>query len=121
MPEDSSSKKDVVIPTASVVLAAFMTGRSMATQEVYRRDLRAFASFCRKGMPELIEILMSPQTGRERVLLLVRSFRDDMRCRGLAPGTVGRRLAAIRGISRTARVLGFLDWSLPVDLDSAES
>lgn len=97
----------------SAVYNAFASGRNTNTRDVYLRDLRDFARFCNKErIDEILEILLAPSTGRTKAVMLVDSYRDHMVRKGLKSGTVGRRMAAIRGVSRTARVLGFIDWTL---------
>src|SRR5262249_32807407 len=49
------------------------------------------------------------------------AWRNDLAARRLAPATIARRLAALRGLCKLARVLGITTWALGVEAPGVET
>lgn len=97
------------------VYSTFLHGMKQETKIAYLKDLRDFAKFC-CGVEriEALEAFMFRPGGENllEVAEAVRAYRAQMVGRGLHIGTVRRRLAAVRGLSKTAVDLGVVQWTL---------
>ena len=95
------------------VVEAFLAGRTPTTLRAYRNDLHDFAGFVATPTPqEAVATLLGHGHGAANGLAL--RYRADLLARSLAPATVNRRLAALRSLTRLARVLGLIAWELEV-------
>ena len=94
------------------VLDALMTsGISLKTGKEYHSDLLALGRLLNKSLHGILEALL---TSREQAFVVVGKLRQVMIESGLAPNTINRRLATIRGLMRVAREMGLIEWSLEI-------
>lgn len=78
-------------------------------------DIRFFAKFCGLENEEQVEeILLGPSATREAAQDLVTRYRDHLRSKNMAYGTINRRLAAIRTLVRMAKLTGLVSWDIDV-------
>ena len=121
-----------LVPVAAVALApegtsldseelvtAWLSGRSLATVEAYRGDLRAFSAHIEaESAGAAVRWLLT--AGQGEANRIVHGFRAAMLDAGLAPATVNRRLAAIRSVIRLGRSFGMVAWELEVPAVASE-
>lgn len=91
----------------------FLAGRNERTRKAYARDLEDFRVFT--GAAEVdtaVHRLLANGAGPANALAL--RYRNHLSGRGLAPATVGRRLASLRSIAKLARVLGLVNWKIEI-------
>jgi integrase/recombinase XerC len=102
----------------SELVEAFLSGRKKTTLDAYRRDLEVFAEFMGVASPtEAAAVLFQQVPGDANALVL--RWRTQLVGEGLSAATVNRRLAAVRSLSKLARMLGLVPWTVEVpDLDS---
>jgi len=106
------------LPNAAEVLTSFLGRRSQRTREAYESDLRDFATHV--GLAGAIAViahlgrLAGPQANA-----LALSWRTALVERGLAPGTVNRRLSSLRSVTRLMGTVGLVAWSLEVEGERA--
>ena len=87
----------------------FLAGRSPNTLTAYRQDLAAFAAFQGAGSAgKALVGLIGTSAGEGNRKLL--RWRAAMQEAGLAPGTINRRLSAVRSALRFARTIGATTW-----------
>jgi len=106
--------------TAQTVIDRWIGSRSQETIDAYLKSLRQFGiwymgEFARGGAIEpaqAIDALFRSHPGRANEMGM--AFRDWMLEQKLAPATVNSRLAAIRSLVDTARVIGSINWKLEV-------
>lgn len=102
------------------LLKAFLSGRSPRTLRAYGQDLRDFALWSRASSPEeAARLLLACEHGRANEVAL--EYRNSLLERKLSPATVNRRLAALRSLTKLARTLGMVPWSLDVEGVRSES
>lgn len=78
-------------------------------------DLRFFGKFCGCDTPEQIEaLLLGPESTKEKTQDLVASYRDHLVSRGMAYGTINRRLTVVRTLVRLAKLVGAVKWEIDV-------
>jgi integrase/recombinase XerC len=78
-------------------------------------DIRFFAKFCGLETGEQVEeLILGPTSTQEKTQKLVTDYRDDLRAKGLAYGTINRRLTAIRTLIRMAKLIGMVSWDIDV-------
>lgn len=94
------------------LVAAFLDGHGATTMAAYRRDLGDFAAFVERDMEEAVAHLLVLPPGAANGLAL--AYRTHLRQRKLAPATINRRLAALRSLTKLARLLGKTTWALEV-------
>lgn len=124
-----------LVPRGQVddLYTAFLADKSAITAKNYRLDLEAFARFLSNPPPggrhynaqEAIQWLCE-QTGKEanRVVFHYKLFLKGgtgSRSRRYAPSTINRRLAALRSITKLARMFGLLTWKLEVEGEKART
>jgi len=87
---------------------------SQETKMAYLKDLRDFARFCcGEDRLEVLEAFMfTPGVDLLKVAEVIRAYRAAMLGRGLCIGTIRRRFAALRGLSRRANEIGVIRWNL---------
>jgi integrase/recombinase XerC len=79
----------------------------------YQRDLESFARFLAVETPaEAARILFGLSLGEANGLVL--RFRQQLQASGLSAASVNRRLAAVRSLSKLARMLGVVPWVIEV-------
>lgn len=96
------------------VYSAFLHGMKQETKIAYLKDLRDFARFCCgvEQIEALETFMFRPGADLLKVAEAVHAYRTQMVDRGLHIGTVRRRLAAVRGLSKKAVDLGVVQWTL---------
>lgn len=95
------------------IIASFLEGRGEKTARAYRQDLEDFARFA--TAPDAATAcawLLSRGQGPANRLGL--AYRAWLREKGLSPATINRRLAALRSLTKLARLVGVIDWALAV-------
>src|SRR3954470_5821582 len=93
------------VPGRLDLVGAFLAARKPTTVRAYAGDLRDFARFLEQPGPgEAVEVLLGLPHGQANAVAL--GYKADLMARGLAPATVGRRLAALRSLVKLARTLG---------------
>jgi len=104
----------------TVLLKAFLSGRSSRTLKAYGQDLADFQAFTKTRTTEdAARVLLSQGHGKANLHLL--EYRTHLVERGLQSATVNRRLAAVRSLVKLAKTLGMVDWSLDVQNVKAEA
>jgi integrase/recombinase XerC len=98
-------------PHMSALDALMTSGTSPKTGKEYHSDLLALGRMLQKSLHGILESLLG---SREQAFVAVGKLRQGMIESGLAPNTINRRLATIRGLTRIARELGIIDWSLEI-------
>ena len=94
------------------LLASFLARRSPHTLTAYRRDLDDFARFLTGSRQEALgRFFAQPASAANGDVL---RYRHDLVARQLAPATINRRLAAIRSLTKLARLLGVVPWAIEV-------
>lgn len=108
----------VRLPSAAEVLASFLGRRSVRTREAYESDLRDFSTHLgvagALGAIEYLARLVGPEANA-----LALSWRTSLVERGLAPGTVNRRLSSLRSVTRLMGTVGLVAWTLEVEGERA--
>lgn len=96
------------------VYSSFLHGMKQETKIAYLKDLRDFARFCCgvEQIEALETFMFRPGADLIVVAEAVRAYRAQMVGRGLHIGTVRRRLAAVRGLSKKAADMGVVQWTL---------
>lgn len=97
--------------TMRVLETLLMTGTSSKTAEEYKKDLVALGRLIDKSLNGLIDLLLS---NKETSFVTVTKLRQLMIQAGLAPNTINRRLATVRGLLRVARQLSAIDWTVEI-------
>src|SRR5947207_2305648 len=76
----------------------------------YAGDVEDFARFLdQPGAGAAVEVLIGLPHGQANAVAL--GYKADLMARGLAPATIGRRLAALRSLVKLARTLGRVAWT----------
>lgn len=107
--------------TIERLMYSFWSGRSPHTVTSYRLDIEDFCRF-------LSTLYLTPTTTPQLELLrqffndgaghangAVLDYRNQLRVRDAAPGTINRRLSAIRSLVRLARLIGMVWWTIEVE------
>ena len=104
----------------SELLEAWLSGRSPQTIAAYSADLRDFAAFLDvSGIGQAAEALLSAGAGQANLIAL--RYKAALLERGLAPGSVNRRLTSLRSLVRMARTIGAVTFALDVQNVRSES
>lgn len=94
------------------VLDALMTsGTSPKTGKEYLSDLQQLGRIMDKSLHGMFEALLS---SREQAFVTVGKLKQAMVEGGLAPNTINRRLATVRGLLRVGREMGQIEFSLEI-------
>ena len=92
---------------------SFLSGRSAATVEAYRSDLKDLATFlCVHSIDEAAETIVGSGHGGANLLGI--RFKAHLVEKGLGASSVNRKLAAVRSLVKMANVLGIVGWQLQV-------
>lgn len=103
----------VADPDYRSLVRDFLAGRNEQTRRAYARDLEDFRSFASAGEADAaVRLLLAHGAGAGNSLAL--RYRNHLSGRGLSPATVGRRLAALRSVTRLARTLGMVSWKIEI-------
>jgi integrase/recombinase XerC len=96
------------------LLEAFLAGRKATTLRAYTADLSDFAGWAGKPSPgAACDWLFALGAAEANATAL--EYRASLVERGLTPATVSRRLAALRSMSKCARLIGVCSWVLEVE------
>jgi integrase/recombinase XerC len=127
---DYLAAPEIVLEGPQAVVRAFFEGREPTTKAAYEADIMVLVRFLRaaKVLPSApadagagfdarqataaVAWLFSQTQGKANQVTL--SFRNWLAKQGLAPATINRRLAAIKSMSRIARLLGHVHWIIEV-------
>ena len=94
------------------LIRTFLDGRSPHTLTAYGRDLDDFARFLTGSRHEALgRFFAQPAAAANGDVL---RYRHELVARHLAPATINRRLAAIRSLTKLARLLGVVPWAIEV-------
>lgn len=106
------TKKGHLVSSLDTLVDTWLRQQKQTTVQAYRSDLKSFEAFMsEQGENEPIKAILS--TLGQANLIAIR-FKAWMVERGNAPSTVNRRLAALRSIINTARLMGLINWELEV-------
>jgi integrase/recombinase XerC len=94
------------------LLRHFLQGRSPNTLAAYKRDLAAFADWMGFDVSIATAALLQAPPGNANALVL--DWANQMADAGLASSTRSRRLGTLRSLTKLARMLGVITWSLDV-------
>ena len=94
------------------LLRTILDGRSPHTFVAYGRDLDDFARFLMGSTHEALGRFFSQPAPSANGDVL--RYRHALVARNLAPATINRRLAAIRSLTKLARLLGVVPWAIEV-------
>lgn len=83
------------------------------------QDIQSFAAFCGCGQDEAAERLFGARATRDSAVELVERYRAHLESTGKAVGTIKRRIGAIRGLVRYARLVGAITWDIRVSVPNA--
>jgi len=98
---------------AESLINAFLSGKSPKTIEAYGHDIEDFANFCNRDPNEAVELLLSSSPGEANAQVL--AYRAYLLEEGRSPATVNRRLAALKSLTKLARTIGVIPWTLEVE------
>ncbi len=90
---------------SDALVMTFLDGKSPATREAYRQDLRCFERFL-AGAGSITTLSTLFQLTSPELNFVVIKYRDHLVGRKLSPATVNRRLGAVRSLFNLARLLG---------------
>lgn len=100
-------------PIALDLVAAILATLNAQTARTYQADYRDFARFLGLADPAAaLEALIGMGPGVANACAL--SYRVHLADRGLAAGTIARRLVALRSACKAARRIGRISWGLDV-------
>jgi integrase/recombinase XerC len=114
------------------LLAAFLAGRSPHTVDAYMRDLDGFAAFLRRQAytadrpvigsaavdRDALHWFLDQQSGRANEIVL--NYKNELLARRRATGTIARRLAAVKSLTKYARMMGLISWAVEVQAPRIE-
>ncbi len=96
------------------VIEAFFKARNQHTVDAYRRDLEDFTYFMgESNSEEAARKFFALQPGAANATVL--EYRGYLVEKGLSPATVNRRLSAVRSLTKLAKLLGIVQWTIEVD------
>jgi integrase/recombinase XerC len=98
------------IVSVSGLLAERLATKSEHTRKAYERDLQVFADYVGLDVDEsLRKLIASPVTVAQSVVL---GYQASLANSGFAPGTINRRISALRSVLKIARAAGLTDLRL---------
>ena len=102
------------------LLEAFLAGRKATTLEAYRWDLLDFSRriFQSADVAGSLDLFTALPAGEANGLVLC--YRTKLLEANLAAATIARRLAAIRSITKLARTLGRINWTIEIQSPTPE-
>jgi ubiquinone/menaquinone biosynthesis C-methylase UbiE len=103
---------DAVLAGVNELLQRHLGERNPRTVAAYTQDLQEFARYLDRPVVAAVAQLLAGGAAIGRQLML--DYAWQLRTWGRAPATISRRLAALRGLVRTARTDGLTDWLLEV-------
>jgi integrase/recombinase XerC len=103
---------------AADLFEAWLAGRNANTVRSYIKDIKDFCRFLSPGSKNrddlaAVEAFLAVSHGKANQVGM--KYRAHLNERGLAPGTVARRLSTLRSMVTAARRIGRIAWSLDVD------
>lgn len=111
MPTNPATIYSLDNPHMEALDALMASGASPKTGKEYLSDMQQLGRISGWSMHGILESLLS---SREQAFIMVGKLRQQMIESGLAPNTINRRLATIRGLMRVARNMGLIDWMIEV-------
>lgn len=98
---------------AERILARHLSGRPANTERAYRLAIEAFRSCIgARDLAHAVQLLLTG--GHGEAFDLAMRFRDYLMETGAAPSTINNRLAVLRSLVKTARLMGVVAWKLEV-------
>ncbi|MGO9571930.1 MAG: tyrosine-type recombinase/integrase [Desulfomonilaceae bacterium] len=95
------------------LVTEFLRARKDSTKKRYKRDLDDFRSFVKlKSISEAVNCFVSNGSSAANSIAL--AYKDHLIRRGLAPRTINNRMSTLRGLTKTARLVGRIDWWIDV-------
>ena len=112
--------------TAETILRAWYASKSEHTIRAYEQDLATFAQFFSKALAirpsmrtiEALDRLFRQSSPSAHEIVL--GFQNFLTSAGLSGATINRHLAALRSVSKLARMLGLTTWAIEVSGRRAE-
>jgi integrase/recombinase XerC len=102
------------LPPSGDVLFAWLAGRKPDTLRAYARDLEHFARYLKApSAAAAVELLLAGGSGQANAIVL--GYRAAMAEQELATATIARRVAAVRSMVKTARLIGRITWTIDVE------
>jgi integrase/recombinase XerC len=101
------------VPTAAGdgLLELWLSGRSPATLDAYRRSVLHFARWLGADSAESgADALLAATPGQANALVL--AYRNGLIDAGAASATVNARITALRSLTRAARLIGLISWAI---------
>ena len=107
----------------SHLIESWLDGRKPSTIAGYRKDLDHFARFLAAQCAPLASVHSSSEKAIDFFLALpagvaneaALAYRAEQLGRGLSSATIARRLAAVKSITKLARMTGRIEWSIEVE------
>lgn len=98
----------------SSLISTFLNSKKPKTVRSYAGDIGDFCEFLQcDSNTHAARVLLTKSSGEANATVL--SYRSRLSERGLSPSTINRRLSAIRSLSKLARLLGIISWTIEVD------
>jgi len=108
---------ELAVPPEADVMRMWLSAHADLTRRNYMSDMRCFASFmgCSERPDLAIEQLVSlPDSAHANTLVL--RYKSWLREeKGYSPATINRRLAALRSVTKMARMVGKVDWRIEIE------
>jgi integrase/recombinase XerC len=92
------------------VISAWKAGKQPRTLACYAWDMEAFAAWCGTTPESAVIRLLASNAGQAHQVAL--NYMGYMQVRKLAAATCARRLATLRSLTRAARLVGAINWTL---------
>jgi len=95
------------------VVRAFLQRQNENTRKAYEKELRRLTEWLEvEGFGDTARVLFTNGAGHANKLVL--TWRNELEERGMASSTINRSMAAIRSMSKIARLLGLINWEVEV-------
>jgi integrase/recombinase XerC len=96
------------------LLDAFLRGRKASTLRAYAKDLDVFTAFLRAPTRETaIAHLLAQEAGEANAIAL--TYRNYLVDAKLGGATINRRMASLRALTKLARMLGLISWTIEIE------